>query len=80
MKTIFFSNSNIINMLIFSFLRCMFCVVCFVYSNRRKKQESELMQMLWRVKYDDIQFTKLGAGSMVGGLGRIIMILKKHIR
>ena len=32
---------------------------------RRKKLEEELQQMLWKVKYEELEFTKRRAGSVV---------------
>ena len=37
----------------------------YLYTYRRKKTEEELHQMLWKVKFEDIDFTKKRAGSVV---------------
>ena len=41
------------------------CTLLFYSILRRKTAEEELHQMLWKVKFDEIEFTKKRAGSVV---------------
>ena len=36
-----------------------------IFTSSRRKMEAELLQMLWKISHEDIEFTKKEARSMV---------------